>query len=575
VGGLPEPVFHKLKKRVKAHRLSRMLRLECAIMSSMHRVAPSLVAIALCAALESSAGGAVRATVEMGPVDAITVSGLRDHLRFIASDALEGRDALSPGFRTAADYVATTLQRLGARPAGDRDTFLQHLAIRRTTIDGAHATVTLGDTRFEYGRDYLAPVAGSASGRLVYVGHGWTIPSRQVDPYAGLDVRDRLVVVLGSRPPQALRGELAGLKRGTDYFQPEDNARRLGARGIVRLATATELGSWSATRDQETTRGDLAVERLPPPPTSSLPTIVVGSRMAAALFTGEHVDASQLSAGSTADATTSFRLRDTAVLDVDVPSRVGLEDTTNVVAIVEGSDPVLKNEYVALGAHLDHIGRLSTAGDGHPPADTINNGADDDGSGVVALLEMVRAALSGPPPRRSLLFVWHTGEEYGSWGARYFTAFPPVPLDRIIAQLNVDMIGRSKAPNDTLVADALLTGPKAVYLVGSRRLSRDLGDICAAVNEHYLRLTFNYRYDAPSDPERIYERSDHYAYAQKGIPTAFYFSGLHADYHQPSDEVGKIDFDKLQRVARTVLATAWTLADAPDRPRLDTVIQSH
>jgi Zn-dependent M28 family amino/carboxypeptidase len=233
---------------------------------------------------------------------------------------------------------------------------------------------------------------------------------------------------------------------------------------------------------------------------------------------------------------------------------------------------MLRHEYVALGAHLDHLGRESqraTHAGGQTGKDDIYNGADDDGSGVVALLQMAEAVAAGPRPKRSLLFVWHTGEEYGSWGAKYFTAFPTVPLDHIVAQLNVDMIGRSRQKGDDTPEDQVLSGPNEVYIVGSRRLSQDLGDTCDRVDRAFLNLALNYKYDAPDDPERIYERSDHYEYAQKGIPVAFFFTGLHGDYHRVTDEVERIDFEKLQKVAQTVLATAWTLANAPDRPRVN------
>jgi Zn-dependent M28 family amino/carboxypeptidase len=177
--------------------------------------------------------------------------------------------------------------------------------------------------------------------------------------------------------------------------------------------------------------------------------------------------------------------------------------------------------------------------------------------------------MRGPRPKRSLLFVWHTGEESGGWGARYVTTFPPVPLDHIVAQLNLDMIGRSRRAGDQTAANHALTGPDEVYVVGAGRLSHGLADTVARVNHEYLNLTLNPKYDDPGDPERIYERSDHYEYAQKRIPVAFFFSGLHEDYHRPSDEIDRIDFVKLQKVARTVLAVAWALGDAPDRPALD------
>jgi Zn-dependent M28 family amino/carboxypeptidase len=165
------------------------------------------------------------------------------------------------------------------------------------------------------------------------------------------------------------------------------------------------------------------------------------------------------------------------------------------------------------------------------------------------------------------MFVWHTGEEAGGWGSKYFTSFPPVPLGAIVAQINLDMVGRSRRAGEE--GNTRLTGPNEVYLVGARRLSRQLGDTIERVNRDYLNLTLNPAHDDPADPERIYERSDHYEYAKRGIPVAFFFSGLHEDYHRVSDEVDRIDFVKLQKIARTVLAVTWALAEAPERLLVD------
>jgi hypothetical protein len=543
-------------------------------MGAMRRMRASAFVVSVCVWLATIASGADRAET-FGPVDGVGARELREHLNYIASDALEGRDALSPGFRAAAEYVASTLRQRLVTPGGDAGSFFQDVGIRRTIVDAAHASASLGTAEFAHGEDFLAPTPGSASGALVYVGHGWRVPSKTLDPFAGLDVRDRVLVVLPGSPPELTPVDLARMVAGADYFQPEDNARRLGAKGIVRLPSSYDLRHWDAARKRETTKGQLVVDRLTPPTASSLPQVIASVRLTSAIFQGEREDGATMSErASSREAGPSFALDPAKVLSFNVPTTVRIEHTMNVVGIVDGSDPVLKGEYVALGAHLDHLGR--EADDGRRKgADDINNGADDDGSGVVALLTMAGAVARGPHPKRSLLFVWHTGEEYGSWGARYFTAFPPVPVDRIIAQLNVDMIGRAKPPDDSRPGDSTLTGPNEVYLVGSRRLSRELGDTCVAVNDAYLHLRFNYKYDDPNDPEKIYTRSDHYEYAQKGIPVAFFFTGLHGDYHRPSDEVSRIDFGKLQRVARTVLATAWTLANAPTRPRLDAPAQTH
>jgi Zn-dependent M28 family amino/carboxypeptidase len=229
-----------------------------------------------------------------------------------------------------------------------------------------------------------------------------------------------------------------------------------------------------------------------------------------------------------------------------------------------GSDPKLKDEYVALGAHYDHVGTSSKG------PDRVFNGADDDGSGTTALLGVAEALSRGQvKTKRSVLFVWHAGEERGLLGSDFFTTFPTVPLDRIIAQLNIDMIGRSRAPGDTSAANASLTGPNEVYVIGSKMMSTDLGELSERVNKGFLDLSFNYKYDDPDDPSRFFFRSDHYNYARKGIPIIFYFSGVHEDYHKPSDEVSKIDFTKMEKVTRTVYATLLALADAPSRPKVD------
>jgi Zn-dependent M28 family amino/carboxypeptidase len=245
----------------------------------------------------------------------------------------------------------------------------------------------------------------------------------------------------------------------------------------------------------------------------------------------------------------------------DVPQSRGAH---NVVAIVPGSDPKLKDEYVAYGAHIDHVG-MKGGGTG----DRIFNGADDDGSGTVSILEIAHALLTGPRPKRSALFVWHVGEEKGLWGSDYFTKNPTVNLKNVIAQLNIDMIGRSKAVGDTKDANKVLTGADEIYVVGSTKMSTDLQKLSESVNKGYLNLKFNYKYDDPKDQEQIFYRSDHYNYARMGIPIIFYFDGVHEDYHAVGDEVSKIDFDKMTRVARTVFKTGWALANADKRPVVD------
>jgi hypothetical protein len=290
-----------------------------------------------------------------------------------------------------------------------------------------------------------------------------------------------------------------------------------------------------------------------------------------------------------------------AFMDVPAPS-----PARNVVAILPGSDPALKGQYVAVGAHNDHVGMQAKAEDhdslrawntvmrprgaenspGTPSAeqtatiarlidslrkvrparaDSVFNGADDDGSGSVSVLEIAEALAKSPErPKRSILFVWHTAEELGLLGSDWFTRHPTVPRDSIVAQLNIDMIGRGKA------GDLPGAGPDYVQLIGSRRLSTELGDLVERVNtEDKHGLAFDYAWDANGHPENSYCRSDHYMYARFGIPITFFTTGGHRDYHQLSDEVQYIDFDKMARVASLVEDVALHVANLDHRIVVD------
>jgi Zn-dependent M28 family amino/carboxypeptidase len=243
--------------------------------------------------------------------------------------------------------------------------------------------------------------------------------------------------------------------------------------------------------------------------------------------------------------------------------------TQNVVGVVEGRDKRLRNEYVALGAHYDHVG-VGRAVNG----DSIYNGADDDGSGTTALLALAEAFMKGKRPDRSILFVWHAGEEKGLWGSEYFARYPTVPLENIVAQLNIDMIGRSKRPGDTNPKNKMLSGPEEIYVIGSKMMSTQLGELSDAVNASYFGLKFNYHYDQPNDPEQLFYRSDHYNYAKNGVPIIFYFDGVHEDYHQPSDHADKIDYQKMEKITRTIFVTASEIANRPARPVVDRQLSS-
>ena len=509
-------------------------------------------------------------------VDTISASQMKDYLTFIASDEMEGRDTPSRGLDTTAKFLALSLARWGFKPAGDAGSFFQRIDLRRDRADNGQTKVEINGRALTAGTDYL-PVGGSGdiSGQLVFASSGWFLRSKEIDAYKGVDPAGKIAVVFGN-PNERIRMIGGGLgKPGEDFMTPNDYARSKGVVGLIYVPDFQYLANWQRNRERLMERGSTVVAKLQTHATSPLPSIVISPETANSLFAGEPQPASAIFNASYGGAGTTlpapFLMNPAKKITMSVASNNETVTTQNVVAVWEGSDPVLKNEYVALGAHYDHVGS------GCPPVgnDRICNGADDDGSGTTALLGMAEALTKAPTrPKRSVLFVWHCGEEKGLWGSRYFTEFPTVPLNQIVAQLNIDMIGRSKKEGDTNTRNKDLTGPDAVYVIGSTMMSTELETLVNEVNKSYLNLTFDTRYDAPSDPNRFFFRSDHYNYARKGIPIVFFFSGTHEDYHRAGDTADKIDYQKMEKITRTIYMMLWEIANRPQRVKVDKPVPS-
>lgn len=505
-------------------------------------------------------------------LDTIAAAQLRDYLTFIASDELEGRDTPSRGLDTAAKFLAMNLSRWGFKPAGDDGTFFQRIELKRNRTNTGQAKVEFNDRALAAGVDFLSIGGpGNISGPLVFAGNGWLIKSKEIDAYKGIDAAGKIAVIFGApnMRPRGITGADLG-RNGEDSLNPGQYARQKGVVGLIYVPDAQYLANWQRSR-VIVERGSTVVAKFQPQSTATppLPSIVISPEIATALFANE-----QQTAPNTANATEvppPFAMSDQKKIAMNLPSSSESIPTQNVIAVWEGSDPQLKSEYVALGAHYDHVGS------GCPPngTDTICNGADDDGSGTTALLSMAEAlAKARTRPKRSILFVWHCGEEKGLWGSRYFTEFPTVPLNQIVAQINLDMIGRSKKEGDTNSRNNALTGPDSIYLIGSTMMSTELGELVNTVNKSFLNLTYDTKYDDPKDPNRFFYRSDHYNYAKKGIPIIFFFDGVHEDYHRAGDHADKIDYEKMEKVTRTIYMTAWEIANRPVRLKVDKPLPS-
>ena len=531
-----------------------------------------LLAVSL---LAPSAFGQVAVKItsaERKAAENITADQLSNYLHFVASDAMGGRDTPSQGLDVTAEFIRMNLERWGFKPAGDNGTFFQKIALTREAIDPAQTTLEISGQKFVFGDDfYRVRGSGSATGPIVFGKDGWMVKSKNIDAFAGVDVAGKIVVLssqnfsnqtLIGRPAGVTNDDLKG-QAGVDWANPVTYAKAKGAKAVIVVAPPQIQQMWPQLRNF-LGRGSLYVDKFREGAAANadLPTFIVSEKVANAIFAGESGDR---------NATAAFVTGKTASLNG--ATKVEKLTTQNVVAIWEGSDPVLKNEMVAIGAHYDHVGTNPNA----PGDDKIWNGADDDGSGTVAVLSIAEAlAKSKVRPKRSVLFVWHCGEEKGLWGSEYFNKYPTVDVKKVIAQLNIDMIGRSLDPNNVIKCDAPgkrcneeLSKANEIYVIGSEMMSSTLGAITKGTNNSYLKLDYNYRYDDPNDKNRFFFRSDHFHYAQNGIPITFWFDGVHEDYHQASDSADKIDYKKMEKVARTIFLTMWELTDLKERPKID------
>jgi hypothetical protein len=509
-----------------------------------------------------------------GTSPAITAQDLSTRLYIFADDSMLGRQFGTEGNLKGTQYIADELSKLGIQPGGVGGSYFQDVPAFRVGL-ASGAQVMLGGTPLTLGTEYITNFP--ASGRAI------SVDSVQV-VYGG-DLSDTTTLIA----PDRVAGKAVLLAIRTPLIRNPNPilARYSDARTIVTVNDPRVARPYAVTMSTDTTPARV--------------NLVVSPAVAARILGGDPLTLTPGAAGRW------LRFSSIGFTRSPAPAR-------NVIGIIPGTDPILRGEYVAIGAHNDHLGvrfagaldhdslrayniaanrlvearthatpgtpggglTLAERGSIHVnvdslhrirPArrDSIYNGADDDGSGSVGTLEIAEAfARSGVKPRRSLIFVWHTGEEAGLLGSRYFTDNPTVPRDSIVAQLNIDMIGRGSA------FDFVGGGPTYLQLVGSRRLSTELGDIVEAVNRgEPTPLSFDYAFDANGHPERIYCRSDHYNYARYGIPITFFTTGLHMDYHQLTDEPQYIDYEHMRKVAQLVHDVALTVGNLDHRVVVD------
>jgi hypothetical protein len=541
------------------------------------------------------AGIAVSAAPSPG-VTAVKSQDLKEWLTYVASDELEGRAVFSTGIGLAAAYIEDHLRAWGARPAGDNGSYLQTvrvLGVKSTSRSTVTVTVAGVSRTFKDGDGITFPKNAGGKrivtvDRVEFVGYGLDAPAAGHVDFRGKNVKNAAAVWLGSQGPRGLDSTYRRLLTGRSRYATEQLGAAAsigptneagGAGGAGRAGGQGGAGGAGGGRGAPLPAADFTtVQRLDSP---LPPNVSAADSFFEFLFSHAPAPYDELKRKAAAqEELPSFALDNvTLTFNIDADYEVvRTQLAQNVVAVVDGSDAQLKSTYVAFGAHYDHVGyaegevvkaadgerRLGAVGrvtPGHED-DRVWNGADDDGSGTVSLMALARAFAQGPRPKRSLLFVWHAGEERGLLGSRYFADYPTVAMDKIVAQLNIDMIGRNR---DDKAAES-----NTVYLVGSDRISSELHAINRAANDAFAKpLTLDYEFNDPTDPEQLYYRSDHYSYAAKGIPIIFFTTGLHPDYHANTDEVGKIEFEKMTRIAQLVYETAVRVGNLDHAPVRD------
>jgi len=465
--------------------------------------------------------------------ETITAEDLHARLAIIADDSMMGRATPSPGLEMTAQYVADQFKRFGLTPGGENGTWFQRYPLeqRVTVVEQSHVGFMAGGQHvhadfIKDARVLRGPSApGEVKGEVYLV--GGTIDAGKID---AATAAGKIVVVVTDYSKGVRNARV-------QMFRVAGALRNAAPKGIVLLANQDAADFARGVAEQARPSVGLPSPR---GPASGFPVVEVNDRAVEAILKTAGVD---LVAIRSADQTVA-RVVAGLTAGIDVQQRSEPVSAPNTIGILEGTDPTLKQEYLVYSAHMDHIG--ITPGE----VDSVNNGADDDGSGTVTVVELAEAfSRPGARPKRSIVFMTVSGEERGLWGSRYFSDHPTVPLDRVVADLNIDMIGRNWT--DTVVA------------IGKEH--SDLGATLARVNARHPELNMT-AIDDIWPEENFYSRSDHFNFARKGVPILFFFTGVHPDYHQVSDEVEKIDSEKMARIGRLLFYLGQDIANAPERP---------
>jgi len=498
----------------------------------------------------------------------IQAENLKARMQFLANTDLRGRGAGSPEARIAADYIASEFMRLGLKPVGDSNSYFQNFDTVRAWLDEAHTSLTVktgtGEKTLMFGPDFNSswnpqtsdPSTVSAS--VVFAGYGIKAPEYGYDDLAGIDLHGKIAVILAREPQASDPNSKFKGKWDTVYsyvWSKAETLQKAGAAGILiveskedRRPPRLESGPPDYLQPNGPLYGQSLTDGL-----WGIPFFSISAQVANSILSAKHTTVQDLQKEIDGNyRPDSFEIPGVSVTLTKAYEKREIMHMRNVVGLLEGSDPSLKNEAIVVSAHYDHGGMLGNR---------IYPGADDNASGTIGVLEIARAFVRGQiKPRRSILFVVFDAEERGLLGSFYYIDHPLVPLNQTVANLNMDMIGRNEnSPTWNTTPDQNTNDVNVVgtlYDPGLRAIIEN--------QDKSIGLKLDYKTDT-DDREDWFARSDHYAFAEKSIPVAFFNTGEHADYHTENDTWDRIDYPKMEKIVRLIFLTAAQLSDSDQR----------
>jgi hypothetical protein len=485
-----------------------------------------------------------------------SLNSIRENLEFLASDELEGREATTHGEDLAAEFLSNKLIEYGIPPFGEDGTFFQNFDVDVKKVDSLSSiefiSVDNSISSIELGEDFYISTAiipsnefNNLESEIVFGRFGITAPEYEYNDYNGLNVEGKVVLLYSDAPKQDDERLFSDEdhKKFTDPKYKIRNAAERGAKGVLVIPSgfAVKYWKWIKRRALSST---FTLTNNQDGYDESIPSILLSVESISTLLDKERYSYKELiEALEYEEIPEWFLLNKKVKFSYNVYKET--KSSKNLIGIIEGTDSELKNEFITIGAHYDHEGIINGV---------VYNGADDNASGTVAILEAARRLVDLNNNKRSILIIFHAAEEKGLLGSKYLTSNSDF-MENVIVNINADMVGRKHVDS--------------IYSIGSDKLSSELKNIVEDVNEETVNFVFNYRFDEPNDPQRLYYRSDHYNYAKQNIPVVFFYDYMLEDYSKPTDTPDKINYEKVEKISTLVTHLALKISNLDHRLRVD------